>query len=94
MGPRLISFLVTLTRAIDIGFSTHEVDFDVYLVGAKQVFTGHLYTSYLTIPRLPFTYPPIWPCRCSFHCRVPCDVPGHFGSSHNDLPDLLSLRLP
>ena len=61
VGPRLHLLLsvVTLTRAIDIGLSTHEVDFDVYLVGAKQVFTGHLYTSYLTIPRLPFTYPPI-----------------------------------
>ncbi len=54
-----ISFVVTMTRAVDIGLSTHQVDFDVYLMGAKQVLTGHLYTSYLSSPREPFTYPPI-----------------------------------
>jgi len=29
------------------------------LMGAKHVFTGHLYTSYLASPKEPFTYPPI-----------------------------------
>ncbi len=54
-----ISFSITLVRAVDIGLSTHQVDFDVYLMGAKQVFTGRLYTTYLFFPRVPFTYPPI-----------------------------------
>jgi alpha-1,2-mannosyltransferase len=58
-GLGAISFGVTMAKAIDLGLSTHQVDFDVYLMGAKQVFTGHLYTSYLVFPRLPFTYPPI-----------------------------------
>jgi alpha-1,2-mannosyltransferase len=58
-GLGAISFMVTMTRALDIGLTTHQFDFDVYLMGAKQVFTGHLYTSYLAVPRLPFTYPPI-----------------------------------
>ena len=48
-----------MTRAVDIGLSTHQVDFDVYLMGAHQVLTGHLYTSYLPHPREPFTYPPL-----------------------------------
>jgi alpha-1,2-mannosyltransferase len=54
-----ISFVITMTRALDIGISTYQVDFDVYLMGAKQIFTGHLYTSYLASPREAFTYPPI-----------------------------------
>ena len=58
-GLGAVSFVITMTRAVDIGLSTHQVDFDVYLMGAKQVFTGHLYTSYLVSPREPFTYPPI-----------------------------------
>jgi alpha-1,2-mannosyltransferase len=58
-GLGAISFSITLARAVDIGLSTHQVDFDVYLMGAKQVFTGRLYTTYLFFPRVPFTYPPI-----------------------------------
>jgi alpha-1,2-mannosyltransferase len=58
-GAGAISFGITVARAIDIGISIHQVDFDVYLMGAKQAFNGHLYTSYLPFPRLPFTYPPI-----------------------------------
>ena len=58
-GLGVISFGITMGRAIDIGLSSQQVDFDVYLMGAKQVFTGHLYTSYLAVPREPFTYPPI-----------------------------------
>jgi alpha-1,2-mannosyltransferase len=54
-----ISFGITLAKAIDLAVSTQQVDFDVYLMGAKQVFTGHLYTSHLFSLRLPFTYPPI-----------------------------------
>ncbi len=53
------SFVVAMTRAVDSGLSTHQVDFDVYLMGAHQVLTGHLYTSYLSFPREPFTYPPL-----------------------------------
>jgi alpha-1,2-mannosyltransferase len=52
------SLCITLARAIDIATSTHQVDVDVYLMGAKQVFTGHLYTTYLASPKEPFTYPP------------------------------------
>jgi alpha-1,2-mannosyltransferase len=55
----VISFVIAMARALDIGISTYQVDFDVYLMGAKHVFTGHLYTSYLASPREPFTYPPI-----------------------------------
>ena len=58
-GLGTVSFVIAMTRAVGIGLSTHQVDFDVYLMGAKQVFTGHLYTSYLVSPREPFTYPPI-----------------------------------
>jgi alpha-1,2-mannosyltransferase len=58
-GLGAISFVITMTRALDIGLSTYEVDFDVYLMGARHLFTGHLYTSYLASPREPFTYPPI-----------------------------------
>jgi alpha-1,2-mannosyltransferase len=58
-GFGVISLAITMTRALDIGLTTHQVDFDVYLMGAKQVFTGHLYTSYLASPKEPFTYPPI-----------------------------------
>jgi alpha-1,2-mannosyltransferase len=58
-GFGAISLGLTMAKAIDIGVSTQQVDFDVYLMGAKQVFTGHLYTTYLPSPRLPFTYPPI-----------------------------------
>ena len=54
-----ISFVITMTRALDIGNSTYQVDFDVYLMGAKHIFTGHLYTSYLASPREAFTYPPV-----------------------------------
>jgi alpha-1,2-mannosyltransferase len=58
-GLGAISFGITMGRAVDVGLSTQQVDFDVYLMGAKQLFTGHLYTSYLTFPREAFTYPPI-----------------------------------
>jgi alpha-1,2-mannosyltransferase len=58
-GLGVISFGITLGRALDIGLSTREVDFEVYSMGARHVFTGHLYTSYLAFPREPFTYPPI-----------------------------------
>jgi alpha-1,2-mannosyltransferase len=57
-GLGVISFGITVGRAIDVALSP-QVDFDVYLMGAKQVFTGHLYTTYLALPREPFTYPPI-----------------------------------
>jgi alpha-1,2-mannosyltransferase len=53
-----ISFSITLARAVDTGLSTHQVDFEVYVMGARQVFTGHLYTTYLHFPREAFTYPP------------------------------------
>ena len=58
-GLGVVSVAIAMTRALDIGLTTHQVDFGVYLMGAKQVFTGHLYTSYLASPREPFTYPPI-----------------------------------
>jgi len=58
-GLGTISCGITAGWAIYVALSTHQVDFDVYLMGAKQVFTGHLYTSYLAFPREPFTYPPI-----------------------------------
>jgi alpha-1,2-mannosyltransferase len=58
-GVGAISFAITIGRAVDIALSIHQVDFDVYLMGARQVFNGHLYTSYLASPKLPFTYPPI-----------------------------------
>ncbi len=49
-GLGVISFVITMTRALDIGLSTYEVDFDVYLMGAKHVFTGHL-TRRTWLPR-------------------------------------------
>ena len=59
-GLGVVSFVITMTRALHVGLSTYEVDFDVYLMGARHVFTGHLYTSYLAASqREPFTYPPI-----------------------------------
>jgi len=70
-----ISFVITMTRALHIGLSTYEVDFDVYLMGARHVFTGHLYTSYLASPKEPFTYPPISRC-CSFPSLQCPEPPG------------------
>ena len=58
-GLGAVSVAITMGRALDSGLTTHQVDFGVYLMGAKHVFTGHLYTSYLASPKEPFTYPPI-----------------------------------
>ncbi len=49
----------TLGRVVYIAVSEHEVDLEVYLMGAHHLFSGHLYTTYLASPREPFTYPPV-----------------------------------
>ena len=75
----VISFVIATTRALDIGISTYQVDFDVYLMGAKHVFTGHLYTSYLASPREPFTYPPISALLFVPFTAVPAPLPKPYG---------------
>jgi alpha-1,2-mannosyltransferase len=55
----VLSVAATLAIAIDHAVMDHEVDFSVYLMGARQVFTGHLYTTFLASPKKPFTYPPV-----------------------------------
>jgi alpha-1,2-mannosyltransferase len=54
-----ISLCLTLAWAIHLATDTRQVDFEVYLMGARQLFTGHLYTTYLASPREAFTYPPV-----------------------------------
>jgi len=54
-----ISVASTLARVVYIAVTEHEVDLGVYLMGAHQIFSGHLYTTYGSIPREPFTYPPV-----------------------------------
>ncbi len=49
----------TVARVVYIAVTEHEVDLGVYLMGAHQIFTGHLYTTYVASPREPFTYPPV-----------------------------------
>jgi alpha-1,2-mannosyltransferase len=49
----------TLGRALSRAVSIHQVDFEVYLMGSRQVFKGHLYSTYLAFPKEPFTYPPV-----------------------------------
>jgi len=55
----LASLTITLAKAIKIGATFHEVDFAVYLLGARHVFAGNLYTTWLAFPRKSFTYPPV-----------------------------------
>jgi alpha-1,2-mannosyltransferase len=52
------SVAVTMIRTVTIAATTFEVDLAVYLMGARQTFSGHLYTTYLASPKEPFTYPP------------------------------------
>jgi alpha-1,2-mannosyltransferase len=54
-----LSVAGTLARVVYIAVTEREVDLGVYLMGAHQVFSGHLYTTYLAVPREPFTYPPL-----------------------------------
>ena len=53
-----LSVAGTLARVVYIAVSEHEVDLEVYLMGARHLMSGHLYTVYLALPREPFTYPP------------------------------------
>jgi alpha-1,2-mannosyltransferase len=54
-----ISVAATVARVVYIAVSEQEVDLEVYLMGAHHTFSGHLYTTYLAIPREAFTYPPV-----------------------------------
>ena len=68
-GLVVITASVLLAAFNDWGWmiGRQEVDFDVYLMGARHVTAASLYLQHLpTVPRLPFTYPPIaaiffWP---------------------------------
>jgi alpha-1,2-mannosyltransferase len=55
----IASLAITLAKAIKIGVAFHQVDFAVYLLGARHVFAGSLYTTFLAFPRKSFTYPPV-----------------------------------
>jgi len=55
----VLSFGVTLGRAIQTALTVHQLDLAVYLMGARQLFTGHLYSTTLAGSGLPFTYPPV-----------------------------------
>ena len=54
-----LSVAVVLGRAVHTAVTVHQLDLDVYLMGASHLFGGHLYTVQLPGSGLPFTYPPV-----------------------------------
>jgi alpha-1,2-mannosyltransferase len=50
---------VVVGRAVHTAVTVHQLDLDVYLMGASHLFGGHLYTVQLPGSGLPFTYPPV-----------------------------------
>ena len=58
-GPAVASLMGALGYGLFLAFGTYEVDLGVYLrLGARYVFTPHLYSSVVPNTGLLFTYPP------------------------------------
>jgi len=58
-GPAAASFLAALGYALFLALGTYEVDLGVYLrLGARYIFTPHLYSFVVPNTSLLFTYPP------------------------------------
>jgi len=58
-GPAVASLTGALGYGLFLAFGTYEVDLGVYLrLGARYVFTPHLYSSVVPNTSLLFTYPP------------------------------------
>jgi len=58
-GPAVASLTCALGYGLFLAFGTYEVDLGVYLrLGARYVFTPHLYSSVVPNTSLLFTYPP------------------------------------
>ena len=65
VAPAWVCLSVTGTLALAIGYATrHQIDFDIYRMGAAHVLGQHLYDVRLSralmggSPGMPFTYPP------------------------------------
>jgi alpha-1,2-mannosyltransferase len=56
--PALASAAYLLVQALQLATHNHN-DLDVYLVGAKHLFDGTMYTNRSSLYGLPFLYPPI-----------------------------------
>ena len=56
--PALASAAYLLVQALQLATHNHN-DLDVYLVGAKHLFDGTMYTNRSSLFGLPFLYPPI-----------------------------------
>jgi alpha-1,2-mannosyltransferase len=56
--PALASAAFLLVQALQLATHNHN-DLDVYLVGARHLFDGTMYTNRSSIFGLPFLYPPI-----------------------------------